>query len=226
MRRLRAWIRSSPRDVLVDPPRAGSPRRARLPSPIPHRRQPESRDDACGGAAPGHAEAGRRRGDEGASPRSAWAAGARLARSGSPVRHSRSPAQSRLHGCGRALAGPGHRRQHRDLLAGGQPAAPTAAREPARSAGTELRRHELATRGGQSWWTNPVWEQIREPAESRSPERCAFGRRSASNLAPHGEVQAVEALLVSGRFFDVLGVPPRCSAAELHNGRRPTWWRP
>ncbi len=67
-------------------------------------------------------------------------------------------------------------------------------------------RSTIGPRGGRSWWSNPVWEQIRD-RPNLFAGACAFGRRQL-NLAPNGEAQPVEALLVSGRFFDVLGVQP------------------
>lgn len=54
--------------------------------------------------------------------------------------------------------------------------------------------------------TNPLWEQIRDNQQSFS-EIFAWGKRSY-NLANGGEVRNAHAILVSGSFFDVLGVSP------------------
>ncbi len=68
--------------------------------------------------------------------------------------------------------------------------------------------------------TNPIWEQVRERQEAFSGI-CAWGQYSF-NLAQGGEVRNARGLLVSGDFFNVLGVQPMLgrvfTAAEDQRG--------
>ena len=54
-------------------------------------------------------------------------------------------------------------------------------------------------------WSNPLWEEIRSRSE-RFDGAFAWSRESF-NLAQGGRAVPVDGALVSGRFFDVLGVP-------------------
>ena len=54
--------------------------------------------------------------------------------------------------------------------------------------------------------TNPIWEHVRERQEAFSGI-CAWSVYDF-NLAPGGEVRRARGLVVSGEFFDVLGVQP------------------
>jgi putative ABC transport system permease protein len=62
-----------------------------------------------------------------------------------------------------------------------------------------------AYRGSHHDLTNPLWEQIRARQRAFSGV-FAWGDRTF-NLAPTGEVRRVRALMVSGEYFHVLGVP-------------------
>jgi putative ABC transport system permease protein len=62
-----------------------------------------------------------------------------------------------------------------------------------------------AADGRRRFWSNPMWEQIRA-RESLFDGAFAWGA-ARLNLAPRGETEVVDGLWVSGRMFDVLGVP-------------------
>jgi predicted permease len=55
-------------------------------------------------------------------------------------------------------------------------------------------------------WTNPIWEQIRDRRDL-ADGMFAWGT-DRFNLADGGEARPVNAVIASGRYFDVLGVPP------------------
>jgi putative ABC transport system permease protein len=55
-------------------------------------------------------------------------------------------------------------------------------------------------------WTNPIWEQVRE-RESQLFEAATAWAPVRFDLSRGGRTDFVEGLWVSGRFFDVLGVP-------------------
>jgi predicted permease len=55
-------------------------------------------------------------------------------------------------------------------------------------------------------WTNPLWEQLRERDTQIFAGAFAYANQRY-NLARGGEAQLVNGLMVSGRFFEVLGVP-------------------
>jgi predicted permease len=55
-------------------------------------------------------------------------------------------------------------------------------------------------------WTNPIWEQIRGRAGLFAGAAAWSGDRF--NTARSGQTAFVQGLYVSGRFFDVFGVPP------------------
>ncbi len=55
-------------------------------------------------------------------------------------------------------------------------------------------------------WTNPIWEQIRDRTQLFAG--AATWSSGRFNTAPSGETEFVQGMYVSGRFFDVLGVPP------------------
>jgi len=59
---------------------------------------------------------------------------------------------------------------------------------------------------GRGYWTNPIWEQVRERQDRFDGAFAAGGVRF--DAATGGEVDAIEGQFVSGRFFDVLGVQP------------------
>ena len=61
-------------------------------------------------------------------------------------------------------------------------------------------------RGARKYWTYPVWEQIRDRPDLFAGA-LAWSHHPV-NLAPNGEMQMVDAMLVSGGFFEVLGIPP------------------
>ncbi len=61
------------------------------------------------------------------------------------------------------------------------------------------------TNGRRSSWTNPIWEQIRE---RQAIFDGAFAWSMARfNLARGGQTELVDGMWVSGRLFEVLGVP-------------------
>jgi predicted permease len=60
--------------------------------------------------------------------------------------------------------------------------------------------------GRRSSWTNPIWEQIRE---RQAIFDGAFAWSTTRfNLAQGGQTELVDGMWVSGRLFEVLGVPP------------------
>ena len=59
--------------------------------------------------------------------------------------------------------------------------------------------------GRRTFWTNPMWEQIRERERLFDGAFAWAGTRF--NLARSGQTEIVDGLWVSGRMFDVLGVP-------------------
>jgi putative ABC transport system permease protein len=56
-------------------------------------------------------------------------------------------------------------------------------------------------------WTHPVWEQIRDRQTQLFDGAVAWNHQRF-DLAQGGAADPVEGLMVSGSFFDVLGVPP------------------
>jgi putative ABC transport system permease protein len=56
------------------------------------------------------------------------------------------------------------------------------------------------------YWPYPVWEQVRDRPDLFAGT-LAWSHHPV-NLAPRGEMRMVDAVLVSGRFFDVLGIHP------------------
>ena len=59
---------------------------------------------------------------------------------------------------------------------------------------------------GNSFWSNPLWEQVRRRAELFAGA-AASSSTLRFNASPSGEADFVEGLYVSGGFFEVLGVP-------------------
>ncbi len=57
-----------------------------------------------------------------------------------------------------------------------------------------------------TWWTNPIWEAIRD-RPTLFDDAFAFSN-TRFDIARSGEVEPVDALRASGRMFDVLGVRP------------------
>jgi putative ABC transport system permease protein len=68
------------------------------------------------------------------------------------------------------------------------------------------RPEELAVLEGGSW-TNPIWEEVRRHAEGRFAGAFAWSEERL-DLSQGGETDPVDALMVSGRFFETLGVQP------------------
>jgi putative ABC transport system permease protein len=64
---------------------------------------------------------------------------------------------------------------------------------------------EVTTGGDQGYFSNPVWEQIRDRQDAFSGIFAYC--RWAFNLASGGEARNVNGAYVSGQFFDTLGVP-------------------
>jgi predicted permease len=64
----------------------------------------------------------------------------------------------------------------------------------------------VATDEDSDSWTNPIWEQIRDRTQLFAGAATWSGGRF--NTAPSGETEFVQGMYVSGKFFDVLGVPP------------------
>ena len=60
-------------------------------------------------------------------------------------------------------------------------------------------------KGGRAYWTNPIWEQVRDRADLFDGAFAVSSTRF--DLALHGESELVDGLWTSGRMFDVLGVP-------------------
>src|SRR5262245_57358485 len=58
---------------------------------------------------------------------------------------------------------------------------------------------------GIAWWTNPIWEQIRQRRDLFDGVMAWSTQRF--NLAAGGETQFVEGIWASGSMFEVLGVP-------------------
>jgi predicted permease len=65
---------------------------------------------------------------------------------------------------------------------------------------------QLTPGGVRNTWSNPLWELIRDQPDLFGGA-CAWSARSV-NLAPGGEADPANAILVSGSFFDVFGVTP------------------
>src|SRR5689334_4169637 len=59
--------------------------------------------------------------------------------------------------------------------------------------------------GGGEYFSNPVWEQIRDRQDAFSGILAYC--RWAFDLAPGGEARQVDGAYVSGRYFETLGVP-------------------
>src|SRR4026209_1591652 len=59
--------------------------------------------------------------------------------------------------------------------------------------------------GRRTFWSNPMWEQIRERDHLFDGVFAWAGARP--NLARSGQTEIVDGLWVSGRMFDLLGVP-------------------
>jgi predicted permease len=68
------------------------------------------------------------------------------------------------------------------------------------------RPEELVVLEGGSW-TNPIWEEVRRQAEGRFAGSLAWGEERL-DLSRGGETDPVDALIVSGGFFETLGVRP------------------
>jgi putative ABC transport system permease protein len=58
---------------------------------------------------------------------------------------------------------------------------------------------------GNSSWTNPLWEQIRDRPDLFDGAFAWSATRF--NLAQGGQTEFVDGVWASGRYFDVLGVP-------------------
>ena len=58
--------------------------------------------------------------------------------------------------------------------------------------------------GRRTWWTNPIWEQVRE-RQALFDGACAWST-ARFNLAQGGQTELVDGLWASGRVFEVLGV--------------------
>src|SRR5713226_10283551 len=56
-------------------------------------------------------------------------------------------------------------------------------------------------------WSNPLWEQLRERDHQLFDGAFAY-TTPQFNLARGGEAQLVNGVMASGRFFEVVGVPP------------------
>ena len=56
-------------------------------------------------------------------------------------------------------------------------------------------------------WTNPIWEALRDRMAGRMAGALAWGEERL-DLSNGGETDPVDALMVSGRFFETLGVHP------------------
>jgi predicted permease len=66
--------------------------------------------------------------------------------------------------------------------------------------------HELVVLGGDSW-TNPIWEEVQRHSGTFAAGALAWSEDSL-DLSKGGEVDPAAALLVSGGFFETLGVQP------------------
>ena len=60
--------------------------------------------------------------------------------------------------------------------------------------------------GRRTFWSNPMWEQIRERERLFDGAFAWAGARF--NLARSGQTEIVDGLWVSGRMFELLGMPP------------------
>jgi putative ABC transport system permease protein len=65
--------------------------------------------------------------------------------------------------------------------------------------------HRLALLADNSW-TNPIWEAIRDRRQAFAEDAFAWGN-DRFNLSPTATADIVEGFWVSGRMFEVLGVP-------------------
>jgi predicted permease len=61
--------------------------------------------------------------------------------------------------------------------------------------------------GGQSSWTYPIWEQIRDRRDVFAGTAAWATTDASFNLTQGGETDVVNGMWVSGEFFDMLGVP-------------------
>src|SRR6476469_3738399 len=65
---------------------------------------------------------------------------------------------------------------------------------------------QLMTGPQRTSWSNPLWEQLRD--HNRQLFDCVFAYSNTRfNLSRGGEAQMVNGALVSGEYFDTLGVP-------------------
>ena len=64
--------------------------------------------------------------------------------------------------------------------------------------------------GRRTFWSNPMWEQIRERERLFDGAFAWAGARF--NLARSGQTEIVDGLWVSGRMFDLLGISPSSAA--------------
>ena len=130
---------------------------------------------------------------------------------GRQVRAAAAGEEPALHRRRGAHAGPRHRRQHGDLLAHGPDAVPRAAGAGPRTAGGPRRaRAEPGLAPSAQRTVDPIsypmFEDFRDRRDvfrASSPTSPARPRLGAS-----GETERAEAALVSGNYFEVLGVAP------------------
>ena len=163
-----------------------------------------------GGAAPRTARVRRRDADEGSGPRSRRVVDRERAGAGSAVRVPHAARHACRHLRRGVVARARHRRQHRDVLAGQQPAAAFAAGE---GASRLVLLEESRARDGYPEWSYPIWERD-PPAAPRSSTASPPGRRRACELRwSTATAHKVDGLFASGSFFDTLGVR-RSSAAR------------
>ncbi len=87
---------------------------------------------------------------------------------------------------------PGHRRQHRDLLAGRRGAA-------ARAAGARPARRSSWSAGS---WTNPIWEEVQRRGRDVLRWRARVVATIGSTCRPAARPMPVDGLFVSGGFFE------------------------
>ncbi len=137
-----------------------------------------------------------------------------------PLRPPHAAQGSRLHHRRRPDAGARHRRQHRDLLAHRPGAAADAAGEGRRSSSSSSTARARSAAGRSTTAPSPI--RCIATSATRTPCSTASLARFPTplTLLANGQAERVNGELVSGNYFDVLGVRAQ-HRPHLHAGRRP-----
>ena len=122
---------------------------------------------------------------------------ARRRNAGRPLCDSRAAHQSRIRRRGHPLAGTRNRREHRHLQ-------PDRFGDSQDATGQPSRATAPSDYWGSQFFTNPIWEQLRDRQDAFSGIFAyGFGR---FNLVAGGEARYAQGAYMSGQFFDTLGL--------------------